>query len=136
MKGKIVVLSTLLLIAVICLLFFFLIRSTGLKSTYPKPVRVAANEWDDLSFSEESLYMGKMVLKIQCAPCHGYDGLGTKTAPSLVAFSHLPLSEIILKVENGNPQNGMPAWINKIQESDIINVAAYIKYQLSLDEQP
>ena len=75
----------------------------------------------------ESLELGRAVYKINCAACHGIDGVGNLSigAPAL-ANNAIVRGDIKMHIElikKGN--NVMPAYQQILAPIEIVNVAAY-----------
>ncbi len=76
---------------------------------------------------------GSQLFQSHCIMCHGEDGTGNTPAgkalkavnlhsPAVAKLSDADLTEII-----SNGKNGMPAYVDRLDATDIQNVIAYIR---------
>ena len=80
--------------------------------------------------TEESLALGEAIFSASCSMCHGPEGQGTRRAPALnvkgflIETPDLAMQQIITL---GVPGTAMPAWGDRIIESDIQAVVGFIR---------
>ncbi len=101
-------------------------RTTNAPSVNTQPSAPA----DELADSRE-LY------KVNCAKCHKEDGTGGKVtidgkelkAENLTAdkFKNRPDEKLIEYITNGVPDEGMPAFKDKLKEDEIKQIVGYIR---------
>ncbi len=80
--------------------------------------------------TQESLALGEALYTSICSLCHGADGEGTRRAPSLNVKGFLtdtPDLAIQQIITQGVPGTAMPAWGDRISESDIQAIVGFIR---------
>lgn len=78
--------------------------------------------------SDDVIKQGEQVFTMNCAACHGNKGQGL-IGPNLTDDAWLyggALTDIHHQVENGKPDNGMPAWGDILVQDDQLAVVAYV----------
>ncbi len=80
--------------------------------------------------TEESLALGSQLFSQNCSRCHGPEGQGTQRAPALNVKSFLTdtsdpaIQQIITQ---GVPGTAMPAWGDRMTESDIQAIVGFVR---------
>lgn len=80
--------------------------------------------------TEESIALGGQLFSQNCSRCHGPQGQGTQRAPALNVKAFLTdTSDIAIQqiVTNGVPGTAMPAWGDRMTESDIQAIVGFIR---------
>jgi len=80
--------------------------------------------------TEESLALGSQLFAQNCSRCHGPEGQGTQRAPALNVKSFLTdTSDLAIQqiVTQGVPGTAMPAWGDRMTESDIQAIVGFIR---------
>ena len=81
--------------------------------------------------TEANLAMGKVYFLTHCEYCHGLQGQGSRTGPDLTDKIWLhgdgSFSNIVETVIHGVTSTTMIPWDNRLQESDIKIIAAYVR---------
>jgi mono/diheme cytochrome c family protein len=80
--------------------------------------------------TEESIALGGQLFSQNCSRCHGPEGQGTQRAPALNVKGFLTdTSDIAIQqiVTNGVPGTAMPAWGDRMTESDIQAIVGFIR---------
>ncbi len=94
-------------------------------------------------YKPEQVVSGAELFKVNCAICHGFHAQGAKDwqksgadgkfpAPPLNSTGHgwhHPLPILFSVIKNGSPggQGNMPAWRDKLTESQILNAVAWFQ---------
>ena len=78
--------------------------------------------------TQESLLLeGKLLYLTSCEKCHGAQGQGTPSAPSLIHTSRVQTpADITAIVTYGIPGTHMPSWKNKLQAKDIQKISEFV----------
>ncbi len=80
--------------------------------------------------TEESLALGSQLFSQNCSRCHGPEGQGTQRAPALNVKSFLTdTSDLAIQqiITQGVPGTAMPAWGDRMTESDIQAIVGFIR---------
>ncbi len=80
--------------------------------------------------TEESLLLGEALYASNCSMCHGPEGQGTRRAPALNVRGFLtdtPDQAIQQIIMQGVPGTAMPAWGDRMLESDIQAIVGFIR---------
>ncbi len=80
--------------------------------------------------TEESLALGSQLFAQNCSRCHGPEGQGTQRAPALNVKAFLTdTSDLAIQqiVTQGVPGTAMPAWGDRMTESDIQAIVGFIR---------
>jgi len=100
------------------------------------------NRWDEIPagavpapnqpipVTEESLALGEQLYASSCANCHGPEGQGSQRAPSLnvKAFLTETSDQAIQQIITlGVPETSMPAWGDRMVESEIQAIVGFIR---------
>jgi mono/diheme cytochrome c family protein len=83
-----------------------------------------------IATTEESIALGGQLFSQNCSRCHGPEGQGTQRAPALNVKAFLTdTSDIAIQqiVTNGVPGTAMPAWGDRMTESDIQTIVGFIR---------
>jgi mono/diheme cytochrome c family protein len=83
-----------------------------------------------LSSTEESLALGSELYSSSCARCHGPEGQGTQRAPALNVKGFLEeTSDVAIQqiVTQGVPGTSMPAWGDRLMETEIQAIVGFIR---------
>lgn len=88
------------------------------------------NEGDEYAFNDAAdvLAQGKKVFGTNCASCHLEDG-GGQIGPNLTDKYWIhggSMTDIVMTVANGVPENGMISWKPILSKKDILAVSSYI----------
>lgn len=75
---------------------------------------------------------GAGIYQQRCAACHGADGKGTSRMPTPdfsdpKTLGSLTDKQIVTTIKQGVKSKGMPAWADVLSDSEIHDVAAYIR---------
>jgi len=80
--------------------------------------------------TEESLALGSQLFSQNCSRCHGPEGQGTQRAPALNVKSFLTdTSDLAIQqiVTQGVPGTAMPAWGDRMTESEIQAIVGFVR---------
>jgi mono/diheme cytochrome c family protein len=80
--------------------------------------------------TEESIALGSQLFAANCSRCHGPEGQGTPRAPSLNVKSFLTSTNdqaILQIVTSGVPGTAMPAWGDRMTETEIQAIVGFIR---------
>jgi mono/diheme cytochrome c family protein len=80
--------------------------------------------------TEESILLGEALYASNCSMCHGPEGQGTRRAPALNVKGFLtqtPDQAIQQIIMQGVPGTAMPAWGDRMLESDIQAIVGFIR---------
>jgi mono/diheme cytochrome c family protein len=83
-----------------------------------------------IPFTEESLALGSQLFSQNCSRCHGPEGQGTQRAPALNVKSFLTdTTDLAIEqiVTQGVPGTAMPAWGDRMTESEIQAIVGFIR---------
>jgi mono/diheme cytochrome c family protein len=80
----------------------------------------------------ETMNTGMMHFKTRCSECHGFEGKGSRRAPSLTDGAWINgagrFEDILEVISDGRPAKGMPSWGGKLRSEDLRSIAAYVVY--------
>ena len=75
-----------------------------------------------------SVYNGWKWWHVYCYRCHGMNAVGSTLAPTLIDPNRrLTLNEFLVKVRKGNPDNGMQAWEQLLDNKQITQIYTYVR---------
>lgn len=80
--------------------------------------------------TEESIALGGSLFSANCSRCHGPEGQGTQRAPALNVKAFLTnTGDLAIQqiVTNGVPGTAMPAWGDRMTETDIQAIVGFIR---------
>lgn len=87
----------------------------------------AAAPAEDSSETYNSVYNGWKWWHVYCYRCHGMNAVGSTLGPNLTDPDlKLTLPEFLRKVRNGNPDKGMQAWDQLLDDKQITQIYAYV----------
>ena len=88
------------------------------------------SDGEDSTPNSQAQLRGKRVLELQCATCHGLDGLGGEHAPDIVrqtAVKTISDQALLALIHDGIPQAGMPGFPDMSKE-DGQALVAYLRF--------
>ncbi len=80
------------------------------------------------SIDEKGVAVGESIFKINCIACHASGGVGG-TGPNLTDDHFLNvkvIDDLYEVISNGVVSNGMPAWGNRLSQTERVLLAAYV----------
>ena len=77
---------------------------------------------------ESILENGFQLYRLHCMECHGIQGKGSRHDIPDLGQSINTFNYFYNSIRLGRTKRGMPAWGNKLKESDIIAIAAYLYF--------
>ena len=91
---------------------------------------IEADEQTIMSFAVQGELMQavKGLFKMQCASCHGMDGIGG-TGPSLTDENYIlvrDVKDIYDVIKNGNISKGMPPWQGPLSNTKMVLLSSYV----------
>src|SRR5215468_8253685 len=91
--------------------------------TFVRPVSA-----QDSSEVYKNVYNGWKWWHVYCYRCHGTNAVGGNLAPNLIDVNRkMPLKEFLLKVKEGDPENGMQAWDKLLDDKQITQLYFYVR---------
>ncbi len=116
-------------------LYWYMTRSVRVnadltETEFQKAKKFGVGATDDTRTAND---LGRLLYINHCAECHGSDGQGGpgKPGPTLVrsewVFDRDNVRYIIAKIEQGNPQAGMPAFGGRLRDDDIARIVSVIE---------
>lgn len=124
--------------------FYTFMDGPTLKEEYKKEMAVHVkkqqayrekiSDFDDDKFSnyirnEELVAYGQEIFEMNCVSCHKAEGLGDigpNLADNYWLYAEGTPDTVFEFILQGNPEGGMPSWVDKLEEDDLYALTSYI----------
>jgi mono/diheme cytochrome c family protein len=101
---------------------------TGIAWDLASSPSAAAAAAEDSKDVYQSVYSGWKWWHVYCYRCHGTNAVATTLAPNLLDPNEkFTLKEFLKKVRDGSPDKGMQAWSKLLDDSQIVQLYAYVR---------